>query len=65
MATKKTTEIRRISFNAIKYDELLKIVNLKANLDPTAFDEWFGYDYKLNEEEEKLFRVSLKSQRLK
>jgi len=51
MRTKNKTSIRKISFNTIKYDQLLEIVSINQEDDIEVFNEWFTYDYHLSEDE--------------
>jgi len=41
----------KIIFKDAKFDDLVKIVNLKSERKADIFDEWFNFNYSLNEEE--------------
>jgi hypothetical protein len=42
---------KQLSFSKVKFDELCKVVPLKPITDHAQFNEWFHYDYSLNENE--------------
>ncbi|TAE68349.1 MAG: hypothetical protein EAZ85_14195, partial [Bacteroidetes bacterium] len=48
-------EIKSYNFSTIKYADLEDLVVLNPILNYAKFDEWFGYDYVLSDEEIKFF----------
>ncbi|TAF99446.1 MAG: hypothetical protein EAZ44_10245, partial [Cytophagia bacterium] len=48
-------EIKSYNFSTIKYADLENLVTLTPMLNYAKFDEWFGYDYVLSEEEIRFF----------
>ena len=43
---------RKLSFGKIEFHDLQSFVKIEELLDPSAFDEWFHFDYTLDEADE-------------
>ncbi len=47
------TKKKEFSFSKITYQEICEIVDIAPYIDDSKFEEWFSYDYKISEEENK------------
>jgi hypothetical protein len=45
------TEIKTYNFSTIKYSDLEDLVTITPKLNYAKFDDWFGYEYSLSQEE--------------
>ncbi|MEM7530566.1 MAG: hypothetical protein AAF639_00180 [Chloroflexota bacterium] len=43
---------KKLAFGKIEFHDLQNIVQIDEHLDPTVFDDWFGFDYELEPGEE-------------
>ncbi len=53
-----------ISFGFINLKKLNKIVNIQRVINDKKFDEWFNYNYKISEEENKFLKYLINSRKL-
>ena len=57
-------EIKSYNFSTIKFPDLESIVQIKPQYKETKFDEWFGYNYEINETESSFFEKLINKHRL-
>jgi hypothetical protein len=42
---------KKISFSRVTFEDLLDLIDIREVMDYSVFEEWFGFDYSLNQDE--------------